>query len=243
MLLEKVELVQLLDRLDALSWLSPEHLQQHIHEASWDLVFSVQSSAVGMELEEVKAVWPGFQEAEEAVRRPCLMEGRCSKGKHEEKNTQRKDVCGLCSAWQRTSLVYFRCHVDLSSHLFSNKRIFGHGKSEVTVLKKALLGDEDILQLDVHMSHVGNVMHLAQPLDQLYANGPQQRQVSNDEPLSLACDASGVVLSLHVLAQELKQIIIGTVLQHQVISDLDSSIYFNWFLPFEGEDVNDVWTG
>jgi hypothetical protein len=60
LLLEKVELVQLLDRLDALSWLSPEHLQQHIHEASWDLVFSVQSSAVGMELEEVKAVWPGF---------------------------------------------------------------------------------------------------------------------------------------------------------------------------------------
>lgn len=196
-----------------------------------------------MELEELKAVWPGLQEAEEAIRRSCLMEGRCSKGKHEEKDTQRKDVCGLGSAWQRTSIVYFRSHVYLSSHLFSHQRIFGHGKSEVTVLKQALLSNEDILQLDVHVSHIGYVMHLAQAFDQLYANRPQQWQVSHDQPLTLASDAPGVILSLHVLAQELKQIIIGAVLQNQVISDLDSSVYFDWFLPFEREDVNDVWTG
>jgi len=76
-----------------------------------------------MELEEVLAIRPLLEEAEEPVGHFCRVEGWSTESQHEEQNSKREDVRCKRSAGQVLGFVDLWSHVDLGAHLLRDHAI------------------------------------------------------------------------------------------------------------------------
>lgn len=170
------------------------------------------------------------------------MEGRNSESQHEEKNAQRENVGGLSKAWHVLGIVDLWSHVDRRSHLVRDQIVLGHRETEVAVLEDALIVDQNVLELDVHVRELALVVHLFKALHQLKANRPHQVVIAHNHPLPLAVDKAFSILALDILVNELEQVAVLAVLEHQVVANPNLAINHDWLLTFKCINFDDVGT-
>jgi len=138
---------------------------------------------VRVTLEEVEALRSGSEELKVRVRHLSRVEGRRSEGQDEEQDSEGENVRHLGVAGSRPRGVDFWCHVRLGPKDFADRAICVGGKAEVTELQLALVGNQDVLQLNVHVGIAGVVVQAGHSAGQLAEHRSQQVQIVDQHSL------------------------------------------------------------
>lgn len=124
-----------------------------------------------------------------------------------------------------------------------NKIVFWHREAKVAVLQDALVIDQNVLKLDVHMRELSLVVHLLEALNQLEADRPHQVVIAHNHSLTLAICKTFCILTVNVLVDKVEQVAVLTILEYQVVANTYLAINDNWLLTFKCINFDDIGAG